>query len=441
MPPKRKRGRPAQYVVGRDGQPIIGLSFSKTRGIYYATHQRDPKVYFGTDFDQALLAFRNWQAGQNGRDTISLPEMRPLITEEGGLQDDSVAEGWISREDASKSVPWPVNVPGDAFYARFRELILDNPQLVAERTGIAEIGYLQKLTPPAESLTLRQVADLYFNKRKKLTAHWKRKQSLYWREFVKIVGAATVRDIAIDDIQRYHDTIWNQYEKNDLSTTWLSQRFECVSTVFRYALKSGKDQQEVRRVIDLTAVFEKPRKNGADPHPISPEAFRELVAVSSVKWRAVLLLSLNAALYPAEVADVKVSHVDLGSKTMTMTRNKTGIVRIATLWNRTVGAIHEYRDTEKHQSPYLFVSVNGDKYTANHVGRNFRRRRAEAKLPDSVTFDAIRDGAITAACKVSADAAKWIAGHRVPGKTDEYLKRHPELAADACAAIERAYFG
>ena len=34
-----------------------------------------------------------------------------------------------------------------------------------------------------------------------------------------------------------------------------------------------------------------------------------------------------------------------------------------------------------------------------------------------------------------------LGGHRVSGVSDYYLKRNPQMVADACAAIDEAYFG
>jgi integrase len=152
---------------------------------------------------------------------------------------------------------------------------------------------------------------------------------------------------------------------------------------------------------------------------------------------------LNCAFYPSEAADVQKSHIDLDAKVLVMDRSKTGVARIAVLWDRTVEAVREHLRAEPNASPYLFVSESGSSYDANHVGRNFRRRRAKAQLPDTVTFDMIRDGAYTAAVKggASIDQARMLAGQRVSGVTDYYLKRDPRMVADACAAIEKHYFG
>jgi integrase len=435
----RGRGRPARYVIGRDRRPVVGLSQEKASRRYYATHSR-PRKYFGTDLDQAVMKYRRWQASHREARTILLPNLQPFLPKTD--QDAAVAEGWITKEEAQKLVPWPADVPEDAFYAECRELILKNPARFAERVGIPEIGFLQDLRPPEKSLTLTSIGELYVGKKRRISTHWKRKQSRYWEEFRKAVGVKTVREIEIEDLRRYHDKVWSDAETSDLSPTYISHRLQAVRTILRHALKQGRDQEQLRRVLDLSAIFELPKKNGANPCPIRPEDFHKLLDVSPPKWRAILLLSLNAALYPSEVAAVKKSNIDLTARTMTMRRGKTGVARIACLWDRTVQAIREYQKAEPHQSEFVFVNMNGVPYDANHVTRNYRRRREAAELPVGVTFDQIRDGSYTSAVESGCDLteAKALAGHRT-GIADHYLLRRPTLVRNACAAIERAYFG
>ena len=88
------------------------------------------------------------------------------------------------------------------------------------------------------------------------------------------------------------------------------------------------------------------------------------------------------------------------------------------------------------------MSANGGKYSENHLGRNFRRRRDEAELPDSVTFDRIRDGCYTAVIEAGFDlqTARLIAGHAT-GISDAYVRRSPTMVEGACRAVEVHYFG
>jgi hypothetical protein len=83
--------------------------------------------------------------------------------------------------------------------------------------------------------------------------------------------------------------------------------------------------------------------------------------------------------------------------------------------------------------------MNGN--VGNKMWRRLREK-TEGRVPESVKFADVRDGAYTAAINEGAhpDHARILAGHRVAGTTDHYVKRQPRIVADACAAIEKVYF-
>jgi len=438
----RGRGRPARYVIGRDRKPVVGLSREKKSGRFYATHTRSPRVYFGTDQDLAIMQFRGWQGRQTNEAPIKLISKR-IVPHTKRPAD---VPPWGKWADFSGDVEYVEltsshTIPPDAFFAKARELLLNDPAMMAERTGIPELARLHTLPEPEPSLTLQQLGEIYLQKKRSITTHWKRKATLYWREFRSAVGVRTLADLRQEHIQRYHDRLWSEAEKKGRSPTYIAQRQQTVRMVLRHALKQGRDQVQVRRVLDLTAIFEAPRKKGTDPHPISRADLHKLLAASGPKWKAVILLSLNGALYPSEVAAVKTREIDLQAGTMVMTRRKTGVPRIAVLWGRTVEAIREYQKAEPRGGDHLFVSEVGLPYNANHICRNFRRRREEAGLEDTVQFAHLRDGAYSAAIEGGADltVARLLAGHRA-GVSDHYLKRNPRMVEAACRAIERFYF-
>lgn len=120
---------------------------------------------------------------------------------------------------------------------------------------------------------------------------------------------------------------------------------------------------------------------------------------------------------------------------------------VAVLWDRTIEAIQAYQEKRPHASEYLLVNAVGSRYNANHMGRNIRRRREAAGLPETVKFENPRDGVLTVAITEGGETdkdcllnVKVLAGHRVKGKTDEYIHRNPRMVARACADIERHYF-
>lgn len=445
-PAKKKRGGQPDYVLNRDGRPIVGLSYDKTLNQYYSTHQR-PKKYFGSDLDQAIVRFHVWQAERRGRKLVPMrcAPPGPATVRLAAPPEVVLPDGPIGPADVETlaRTQMYVYVDPDALYEWARAEISTDSARFAERVGIPQIAWLDELEPPGPPLTLQQIGDLYFGKRKQISDHWRRKQANFWAEFRKHARKRTLEDVKRADIARYHDAVWDQYEKHGRSPTYVSHRIQAVRTILRNALKTGRDQRQIRRVLDLCEIFETPDKNGTNPRPISREDFHKLLEVSSPKWRAILTLALNCAFYPSEVAAVERSHIDWEAGTLVMERGKTGVPRAAVLWDRSIEAIREYQNAEPHESPYLFVSRSGLPYDANHIGRNFRRRRAKAGLDDSVTFDMIRDGSYSAAYDggASMDQARMLAGHRVSGMSDHYVKRNPKMVADACTAIERAYFG
>lgn len=57
-----RRGRPPKFVLDPNGRPIVGLSYHKATGSYYATYSK-PRVWFGSDLGKALFNFRRYWNG------------------------------------------------------------------------------------------------------------------------------------------------------------------------------------------------------------------------------------------------------------------------------------------------------------------------------------------------------------------------------------------
>jgi len=96
--------------------------------------------------------------------------------------------------------------------------------------------------------------------------------------------------------------------------------------------------------------------------------------------------------------------------------------------------------TISRQGPYVFTSRHGTRYNKNTRVNDFRDLRKMAELPDTVTFDTLRDGAYTAACHGTSDdrKAKVLAGHSA-GMSDNYVLRNPRFVEAACQAVYEIY--
>jgi integrase len=440
----KRRGRPAKYVLDRDGRPVVGLSFHKASGRYYATHA-EGSVYFGSDYDLAISRFRAWESRRTGP-AITLPGLTHR-RDRSVLRAALVDVGWMTPEEASaKPAVVEVRTPSfeineDAVWGWLREQIISDPRRAAQRLAIPEIAYLADLNPPEPSLRLTEAIAVYLDSKKQIGKHWRRKNHLFWREFVEQVGKITFGDVTAEDIERYHDFIWEKAASENRSPTWLNHRLSAVRTVLRYCMKKQKDLANLRRVLDLTEVFEHQKKASFDPRPIDRGDVHRLLAVCDEKWTAVFLLMLNACMYPGEVAQMRKDDVDLQKKTLVTRRPKTGVIRVAVLWERTIAAIEGYQSNEPHDSEFLFISEAGLPYSTNHMGRNFRRRRDKAGLPVTVTMDMFRDGAFTAAIQGGHNPihADILAGHQ-SGMKDHYVRRNPQIVAHVCEVVEKAYF-
>ena len=80
-------------------------------------------------------------------------------------------------------------------------------------------------------------------------------------------------------------------------------------------------------------------------------------------------------------------------------------------------------------------------YTTFSVLEVWRKYREAAKLGDDVVFSRIRDAAYSIACQTaSLDKAKILAGHRLSGSSDFYIRRNPQFVAECCEAIRKAFY-
>lgn len=112
-----------------------------------------------------------------------MPVLQPLIP--AAIQDDCVAEGWITSTAAKKLVAVPEKAPLPEFLDKVRELIVSRPDWTAVRLGIPELARLGSLPAVEKPLTLKRAGDLYFQRRKRTTPDWARKQRRSGRSLFK----------------------------------------------------------------------------------------------------------------------------------------------------------------------------------------------------------------------------------------------------------------
>lgn len=323
--------------------------------------------------------------------------------------------------------------PESAFWPWLRRLILDKHVLIAERTGIEKMAWISEWERPKRSPTLKEIGDLYDTKAA-VTAKERTQAKLFWKEFCAAVQVATVRELTSEIVSSYHDTVIGAGN----SPTYVRHRFGKIKTMLNFACKRGLATADIRKGLDACAVLVPPKQRAVDPHPIDREDFHKLIAATDEQGKAMLLLALNCCMYASEIVGVHWDQIDFEKGTLVADRGKTGVSRVAVLWGRTVDALNKL----PRRLPRVFVSYQGGQANANIVRKFFEDLRPVAKVDKSVKFADVRDGSYTAAAEakgVQFEHARILAGHRT-GMSDHYLKRNPKIVAEACAAVERAYF-
>ena len=209
----------------------------------------------------------------------------------------------------------------DLFWSRVRDELLKDHRRFAQKVGVPEIAYLHDIVPPTPSVSLQSLIDLYLEKGKPSHEGWTRKVKLIWRQFCEVIGGShkVVRDVTDEDVMRYRDGVMSLFEAGKVSRTYVSHRFGQVKTIFRFALKRGVDQEQIKHMLTVCAVLTPPSKRDAKqiakaagkrikvPEPDHADAVHEAAWRVRCQWKATFLLSLNCLLYPAEVAAVRKS--------------------------------------------------------------------------------------------------------------------------------------
>lgn len=140
-------------------------------------------------------------------------------------------------------------------------------------------------------------------------------------------------------------------------------------TVTRMILKWGYEAEHIERLPRFGPDFGVASKKAARIQKaqtgkklLSRDEVEKLLAKADPKWKAIVLLSLNAGLGNADVARLKLSDVD--GDWLTVPRGKTGTDRKAWLWPETRDAVQEAIRTRETPKPgaaeeVLFLSGHG----------------------------------------------------------------------------------
>jgi site-specific recombinase XerD len=154
------------------------------------------------------------------------------------------------------------------------------------------------------------------------------------------------------------------------------------------------------------------------------EVARLLAAVTSRKYRAVLMLAYGAGLRVGEVCKLHRSDIDPKRMVVTIRDAKRGRERHVMLSPRLLEAIRLYLRIDKPKEPYLFPSrVTGMPISRDAVSRTLARAVARARLGKRVTPHSLRHAFATHLLESGADlrTVQVLLGHASIRSTTRYL--------------------
>ncbi len=432
--------KPLLVVVDDDGQPVMEhpyyLAWHKATGTFYVGGKQ-PREYLKTrDRLQAIYRFREWVREQG---TESVAVKKPIDGPEKFNPDEFLAalrpiSYVVDSPDGSEAV---THLPSVDFWRTVRELVLSDPEQFRRETGLKIVD-----DQPKPSVTLNKIHETYLAKRKQPKPEELRKVKRYWNFFTKAVSPATrVKDVDAATLEKWENKI-----HDGGSPKTIQHRLDYVFRLFNYAATKQVDADECKRILDELRSMraELPDLRNPNPNPISVDDFHQLLDGANDMWKAMLLTALNLCYYGCDIRRLPKAALDFKNGWVIFDRAKTGqTTRVGVLWRRTIKALQTYLKSRKNRGEYVFISQYGVEYTAQGLRTAFKYlRREKTQVDDSVELAHIRDGAYTAAIQGGATETitKILAGHKIKGMSDAYIKRNPLMVADACKAIEKHYF-
>ncbi|MFH1615745.1 MAG: tyrosine-type recombinase/integrase [Planctomycetota bacterium] len=454
--PKRS-GPKSNYELGPDGKPAVG--FSKGKDGYYYTHWRaegyEKRPHFGPphDYDGAYHKYLKFMQDKEGENYTKVNKpyfLKSLKTHMEFKYDEDflkkIQKGGIKnlKEIFDKLSVDSTYVPDSVCLERTRELLLDNQKETAKKMnlpGLANVNLFEQ----KESLTLKEVGDMYIQrKRKPLSPKVKSDARIWWEEFLEIVKCDRIREITVDKINHYQEVIYDKGEH--MSPSFVNNRFDMIKTIVNNISKTigdSEDQRVLQNHLKVLVLKEKAKYNS---QPITKDEFRAILgACKNIKWRAILILATNTGFTPIDYTYLMKDDINLQDKTLIMYRQKTKIARVTMLTDRTIDALKKYIEIrDNDNSNYFFVNRYGLPYTANSIGKYWREKLLpNAKVSRRVCFEHIKDAVQSIPVnEYDCDPVevRYLLGHKEKGVTDHYLKRLAKRTNKIVKCLDRYFF-
>ena len=186
-------------------------------------------------------------------------------------------------------------------------------------------------------------------------------------KFFKHTKNKSPSEISLEDIIRYnHDFII----RKGLSASYQNQFINAIKKFYEKVHNKNLRLEEIER----------PRRSKHLPKVLSKEDVMALLnTVKNIKHKALLSLIYSAGLRRSELLNVKITDIDSKRMIINIRNAKGNKDRIVGLSKRILVLLQEYYRTYKPKE-YLFEGQQGNSYSAESIGKVFRRAKAKAGI-------------------------------------------------------------
>jgi hypothetical protein len=182
-----------------------------------------------------------------------------------------------------------------------RRIIIEQPELAAQKLRIPQIVSLKSLQLPPEPLLLVKIIEVFETKNPGKQKS-KRQTLEPIRNLIAFTNATKLDDLTTEKLQE-----WREHtEERLVSPDYRASYYSRVRGVVRFGLKVGLNAEQINAALGRMQVLWTPEPMGqVNPTPISPEDFHKLLKAGGDKWQAWLLCGLNFCMHLDEVCQVK----------------------------------------------------------------------------------------------------------------------------------------
>ena len=441
-----KRGRKTRYETysGEEVKAIIsgkeyGVKLHKSSKNYFAmlpcsTSPSGTKQYWlGSDIGIAVAKFWAYvQKIKTGKE-IKIETQIEIITTPFPNYD--LQTGEVEKNKVDYPIP-------ESVFIEWLKKELKKPKELAKKTGISEFTEFGRLLAKDTNIPLKSLITNYLNKKKTISKISRQQAKRFFNTFIEIVECKNIDDISLKDIHKYEDYIHSQ----GLSSKSIKNQMNTVGTIINYNCGRYYSPHLIQ-VRDWIKGIDRPEED----KPYNPiifilDDFNALYQVSPIKWKLFLLLGLNCAMNPIDIARLKIDNINMEEGTISFRRGKTGkVLAVSTLWERTKKLLIEYIEKErKINSKYVFVTKLGSPYSSKGITEAYDRTiRKNAKISKNVKFNHLRDTFATLAQDLGypIEQINFVMGHQNKGVHDRYAVRNAKkLTQKMCNAVEKEFF-